>query len=68
MLSAGLDAGYAIGTIVIFFALQLPKNGTIGMNSLQNWWGNTIYMKTADYAGVPAKTVPEGGSFGPLSW
>jgi hypothetical protein len=53
---------------VIFFALQYPKNGTIGMNSIQNWWGNTVYMKTADYAGVPAKTVPEGGTFGPSSW
>ena len=67
-MSAGLSAGYAIGGIVIFFALQLPKNGTIGMNSIQNWWDNTVYKKTADYAGVPAKTVPEGGMFGPSSW
>ena len=38
------------------------------MNSIKNWWGNTVYMKTADYTGVPAKTVPEGGTFGPSSW
>ncbi|KAI0247351.1 OPT oligopeptide transporter [Lactifluus subvellereus] len=68
LLSAGLDAGYAVGIIVIFFALQYPKNGTIGMNSIQNWWGNTVYTKTTDYADVPAKTVPEGGTFGPSSW
>ncbi|KAI0245640.1 OPT oligopeptide transporter protein-domain-containing protein [Lactifluus subvellereus] len=68
VVAAGLDAGYAVGGIVIFFALQYPKNGTIGMNSIQNWWGNTVYTKTADYAGLPAKTVPEGGTFGPSSW
>ncbi|KAI0245630.1 small oligopeptide transporter [Lactifluus subvellereus] len=68
LLSAGLDAGYAVGTIVIFFSLQYTKNGTIGLNSIQNWWGNTVYTKTADYAGVPAKTLPEGGTFGPSSW
>jgi hypothetical protein len=68
VLSAGLDAGYAIGTTVIFFALLYPKNGTIGLSSIQKWWGNTVYTKTADYAGVPAKTVPEGGTFGPSSW
>jgi hypothetical protein len=68
VLSAGLDAGYAVGAIVIFFALQYPKNGAIGLSSIQNWWGNMVYTKTADYAGVPAKTVPEGGTFGPSSW
>ncbi|KAI0250494.1 OPT oligopeptide transporter protein-domain-containing protein [Lactifluus subvellereus] len=68
VLSAGLDAGYAVGAIVIFFVLQYPKNGTIGLNSIQNWWGNTVYTKTADYAGLPAKTVPGGGTFGPSSW
>jgi hypothetical protein len=64
-----LDAGYAVGSIVTSFALQYP-NGIVGMtrNSLQKWWGNMVYMKTADHAGVPAKTVPEGGTFGPLSW
>ncbi|KAI0247355.1 small oligopeptide transporter [Lactifluus subvellereus] len=68
VLSAGLGTGYAVGTIVIFFSLQYPKNGTIGVNSIQNWWGNTVYTKTVDYAGLPAKTVPEGGTFGPSSW
>ena len=68
VLSAGLDAGYSIGVLVVFFALQYPKNGTIGLDSIQKWWGNTVYMKTADYTGVPFKSLPEGGKFGPSSW
>jgi hypothetical protein len=41
ILSAALDAGVAIGFIAIFFMLQYPKNGTIGLNTIQAWWGNT---------------------------
>jgi len=48
--------------------LQYPKNGTIGLDSIQKWWGNTVYTKTADYEGVPFKSLPEGGKFGPSSW
>jgi hypothetical protein len=68
VLSAGLNAGYAFGLLIVFFILQYPKNGTIGLNSIQTWWGNTVYMKTADYTGVPFKSLPEGGKFGPSSW
>ncbi|KAN0103685.1 oligopeptide transporter [Russula decolorans] len=68
VLSAGLDAGYTVGLLIIFFTLQYPKNGTIGLDSIQNWWGNTVYMKTADYTGVPFKSLPEGETFGPSSW
>jgi hypothetical protein len=68
VLSAGLDSGYTFGLLIIFFTLQYPKNGTIGLDSIQNWWGNTVYMKTADYTGVPFKSLPEGGKFGPSSW
>jgi hypothetical protein len=68
VLSAGLDAGYAIGFIIIFFALLYPKNGTIGQDTIQMWWGNVVYTNTADYKGVPYKTVPNGGTFGPSSW
>ena len=68
MLSAGLDAGYAVGVLIVFFTLQYPKNGTIGLDSIQNWWGNTVYTKTADYAGVPFKSLPEGEKFGPSCW
>ena len=68
MLSAGLDAGYAIGLIIIFFALQYPKNGTIGLHSIQRWWGNLVYTRTGDYAGVANKVLAKGETFGPTSW
>jgi hypothetical protein len=67
LLSGGLEAGYAIGIVVIFI-LQYPKNGTIGLNTIQVWWGNTVYIRMADYAVVPYLKVPEGGTLGPLSW
>ncbi|KAH9979462.1 OPT oligopeptide transporter protein-domain-containing protein [Lactifluus volemus] len=68
LVSIGLDAGYSIGVLVISFALQYPKNGAIGLNTIQHWWGNTVYTKTADFRGVPYKEIPDGGKFGPSSW
>ncbi|KAN0137489.1 oligopeptide transporter, partial [Lactarius tabidus] len=68
VLSAALDASYSIGTVVIFFTLQYPDNGRIGLNTIQTWWGNTVYTKTADYQGVAFKTLAEGETFGPKSW
>jgi hypothetical protein len=68
MLSAGLDGGYAVSVLIVFFTLQYPKNGAIGLDSIQKWWGNTVYTKTADYRGVPFKSLPEGVKFGPSSW
>lgn len=68
VLSTGLDAGYQFGMLVIFFALQYPKNGNIGLNNVQKWWGNTVYMKTDDYVGVPDRILPEDGTFGPSNW
>ena len=41
ILSAALDAGVALAGIIIFFAVQFPDNGTIGLNTIQSWWGNT---------------------------
>jgi len=43
-------------------------NGTIGLNNIQTWWGNTVYVNTADSNGVAYKTIPDGGTFGPSSW
>ena len=68
VLSAALDASYAIGTTVIFFTLQYPDHGNIGLNSIQSWWGNTVYTNTADYKGVPIKTLADGQTFGPTRW
>ena len=68
ILSAALDSSYAIGAVVIFFTLQYPNNGNIGLNTIQKWWGNTVYMKTADAQGLPIKTLAAGETFGPTSW
>ena len=68
VLSAGLDVGYVFGVLVVFFTLQYPKNGTIGLDSIQKWWGNTVYVRTADYAGVAFKSLSKGEKFGPSSW
>jgi hypothetical protein len=68
VLCAGLDAGYAIGMIIIFFVLQYPKSGTIGLDTIQQWWGNVVYTRTADFIGTPYKKVPEGETFGPSHW
>jgi OPT family small oligopeptide transporter len=62
ILSAGLDAGVALCLIVMFFALQYPK----AVQPLQ-WWGNTVWMNTADAMGVPLLTS-ETGTFGPTAW
>lgn len=32
-----------------------------------DWWGNTVYTETADWAGTPFKTAPPEG-FGPTTW
>ncbi|VDB96822.1 unnamed protein product [Peniophora sp. CBMAI 1063] len=68
VLSAGLDSGFAIGTLFIFFVLQYPRNGTIGESSILSWWGNNAAFNTADVAGLPLLTPPEGKTFGPATW
>jgi hypothetical protein len=68
VLSAALDSSYAIGIVFIYFTLQYPNNGNIGLNTIQKWWGNTVYMNTADAQGLPIKTLAAGETFGPTSW
>ncbi|KAI0674038.1 OPT oligopeptide transporter [Trametes maxima] len=68
VLSAALDAGTAISTILVYFILQYPANGQIGYNTIQQWWGNTVYKHTADWHAVPLRVVPEGEHFGPDTW
>jgi len=68
VLSSALDASYAVGVVFIFFALQYPDNGSIGLNSIQNWWGNTVFLNTADAKGTPLKTLADGQTFGPKTW
>ena len=64
VLSAAMDSGVAFGIVIIFFALQYPRNGSVGANTVQKWWGNTVFLSTADGQGLPYKTVPTGGTFG----
>ena len=64
VLSAALDSGLAISVVVIFFCLQYPRNGTIGADTIQTWWGNTVFFNNADGAAAPFKALPPGGFFG----
>jgi hypothetical protein len=68
VLSAALDSGYAICAIIIYFALSYPKNGSIGAESIQNWWGNKVFLDTADYHGTPLRKLAPGEPFGPATW
>ena len=64
VLSAALDSGVAIAAILIFFCLQYPANGTIGADTIQTWWGNTVSFNNADGVGTPLKTLAPGEAFG----
>ncbi|KAN0078370.1 OPT oligopeptide transporter domain containing protein [Tylopilus felleus] len=68
VLSAAMDSGLAFAVILIFFILQYPKNGTIGLTTIQAWWGNTVFTNTADGQGLPYKPLPSSGTFGPSTW
>ncbi|EPQ27337.1 uncharacterized protein PFL1_05259 [Pseudozyma flocculosa PF-1] len=61
VLTAALDSGTIFSILVIFFALSLPKNGTLSLN----WWGNTIFQQNYDAIGQPLKMPPQEG-FGTL--
>ncbi|KAJ4479714.1 OPT oligopeptide transporter protein-domain-containing protein [Lentinula edodes] len=65
VLSAALDGGTAVGVILIYFCLQYPLNGTIGINTIQKWWGNTVYTRTLDWKSPPLRTLAPGETFGP---
>jgi len=72
VLSAALDSGVAVSIIVIFFCLEFPKNGTIGLTNIATWWGNTVPFVGADYgpegAGTPVEALAPGQTFGPSHW
>ncbi|KAG2135112.1 OPT oligopeptide transporter protein-domain-containing protein [Suillus clintonianus] len=69
VLSAALDSGLAVSIIFIYFVLQYPANGAIG-ESLQHWWGNTVFNTTADGMGTPVRQLQSSETFGPSmgSW
>jgi len=57
ILSAALDSGTIVSVVFVFFTLQYPKGGTLSVN----WWGNTAWTATDDYAGTPFLTTPREG-------
>jgi len=66
ILSAALDGGVAVSSLLIYFILQHPKKGTIGLNTIRTWWGNTVYANTLDGKFAPKLTPdPAVGYFGP---
>ena len=64
VLSAAMDCGVACAIVIIFFVLQYPLNGSIGLDTVQTWWGNTVFSNTADGKGLPYKKMPASGTFG----
>jgi len=68
VLAAALDTGVAFAILIIFFCLQYPQNGLIGANTIQIWWGNTVFLNNADAAGAPLRNLAPGQTFGPKSW
>jgi hypothetical protein len=61
ILAAALDTGLALSGIVIFFCISYPGA------TFPDWWGNNVYLNTADAQGVPYKAMPSVGYFGPTN-
>lgn len=61
ILAAALDTGLAISGIVIFFCISYPGA------TFPDWWGNNVYLNTADAQGVAYKSMPDVGYFGPAN-
>ncbi|KAJ7260650.1 OPT oligopeptide transporter [Mycena rebaudengoi] len=68
VLSAALDSGVAVSAVLIFFCLQYPRDGAIGKNTIQAWWGNNVYLNTADGEKKPMWTLAVNQTFGPATW
>jgi OPT family small oligopeptide transporter len=60
VLSAGLDVGLALSTILIFLTLNLTKT------EFPSWWGTNVAANTMDAAGTAVQVT--GVKFGPESW
>jgi OPT family small oligopeptide transporter len=60
VLSAGLDVGLALSTILIFLALNLTKT------DFPSWWGTSIAADTMDAQGTAVQVTGE--RFGPEKW
>ncbi|PWN29400.1 small oligopeptide transporter [Jaminaea rosea] len=61
VLSAALDAGTGISTILIFFVLIFPQAPALQNWAAGAWWGNTVSSNTADANFATLLTPPEAG-------
>jgi len=63
-LSGALDVGTALCIVLIGLGLGL------GNATFPEWWGNTVFANTLDYAGTAVtKVLPgDGSTFGPTKW
>ncbi|KAJ1035190.1 hypothetical protein NDA18_000786 [Ustilago nuda] len=55
--AGALDFGSVMSSIAIYFLLQMPKNGALELQ----WWGNQVYLETADVQGSPLLQAPDTG-------
>ena len=39
-------------------------NGNIGLNTIQQWWGNQVFKDTLDWQITPLRRLEEGATFG----
>jgi len=63
ILSAALDCGLILSTLVIFFTLYLTSA------QAPQWWGNDVAVNSMDYKGTAHKShVPPGTKIGPTEW
>jgi OPT family oligopeptide transporter len=61
VLAAALDTGTALSGIIIFFCIIFPGG------KFPDWWGNTVFLNTADGDGTPYLDMPARGWFGPAN-
>ncbi|KAJ9478802.1 putative Oligopeptide transporter 1 (putative) [Pseudozyma hubeiensis] len=57
VLAGALDFGTVLSSIVIYFLLEMPKDGRMQLK----WWGNQVQTGTADAHGTPLLVAPKLG-------
>lgn len=63
IVSAALDCGLILCTMVIFFTLYLTSA------QAPQWWGNEVIKSTLDSSGLANKSsIPSGSKIGPATW
>ncbi|KAL6304480.1 OPT oligopeptide transporter [Sparassis latifolia] len=54
--------------IGFIFHLQYPDNGNIGLTTIQQWWGNTVFKNTADWNSSALRPLLGDERFGLEEW